>query len=237
MTEDTIVGFYTHPIVILGIIIFFIFVLYFHPERIDKLRDKKRAMRQFEHAKPKLASISKIELNSAIVKLIESKGEDQEASKLVSLLAATVPISEFNREQVNKGKKHLYSGFTKEAGDVSLSDSTPDQFKTSVHYERVGQFKLWRFNTWLIHIDFYQDASALLRSDYLSSDDGWALSITDTFELESFYQGFREFSAPIVTLFGEEKYQFKIFLIGLYGKHKGERIRSGSGNLIVKKGT
>lgn len=90
---------------------------------------------------------TKLELNAAIERLIETQGEDAEAGKLVAIFGYSLPSRRRRKEwaRLRTKQPRSFSGFTLEMGNVNISG--PSEISHSgklLPYEQVGKFKIHR---------------------------------------------------------------------------------------------
>jgi hypothetical protein len=110
-------------------------------ERKDIAARHKEALAWMAEHKP-----TKLELNAAIEKLINTGGKDEESARLIATLAYSLQDQpRIRRERAERNKPGILTGFTQEAGDVSVESApTSYNYSANTQKERVGQYKIFR---------------------------------------------------------------------------------------------
>lgn len=120
----------------------------------------------------------KLELNSFIERLIDSKGHDSEARSAVSQFGRAIrqgsPVS-FNAAVTKPGDTVL--GHTPDHGSVLAGDDRPEtkEYSRGEIVERVGYYKIWRMRKWICMSHFWKSTLGTESESELAQE--WALAI------------------------------------------------------------
>jgi hypothetical protein len=141
--------------------------------RISKILKTKIALQE-KLARELCPNPDRLQLNAAIVSLIEKDGDDLEAARLLVWFAGRFKVSSdsLHVRLTTKNKQNTsFTGHTDEFGDVSVNDGGQEQRQTKVlkgelHEVLVGHYRVWRTKETVHFTHFWKSRLTSLGSDF-----------------------------------------------------------------------
>jgi hypothetical protein len=144
---------------------------------------------------------SRLEVSSALEKIIQTNGADFESLEIVIRYASRMEMTDGLSpiDDISHGVKTAFSGFTPEFGTVKIEKETkqPEPCQANANKTRIGGFKLWR----TLGAVFFQE---WWRSDFATANSwrdpyvGWTIAF-DSNTLSFRFFGEMVFIQPLDT--------------------------------------